>query len=145
VEARDVRSVGIVGCGLRGSGLVEVVARAGIDAVYVESSEALVHAGRERIESSVARAVERGKLEPAQSEVILGRVRGSADLGALGDVDLVIEAATEDPAINLETFRRLDEVTRDDVALGTNTSSIPIATLGAATGRPDRVVGMHFF
>jgi 3-hydroxybutyryl-CoA dehydrogenase len=128
-----------------GSGIVEVVARAGIDAVYVESSEALVHAGRERIESSVARAVERGKLEPAQSEAILGRVRGSADLGALGDVDLVIEAATEDPAIKLETFRRLDEVTRDDVALGSNTSSIPIATLGAATGRPDRVVGMHFF
>jgi 3-hydroxybutyryl-CoA dehydrogenase len=145
VEAKDVRSAGIVGCGLMGSGIVEVVARAGIDAVYVESSEALVHSGRERIEASVARAVERGKLEPADREAIIGRVSGSDDLGALGDVDVVIEAATEDPAVKLETFRRLDEITRDDTVLGSNTSSIPIATLGAATGRPDRVVGMHFF
>jgi 3-hydroxybutyryl-CoA dehydrogenase len=145
VEAKDVRSAGIVGCGLMGSGIVEVVARAGIDAVYVESSEALVHSGRERIEASVARAVERGKLEPADREAIIGRVSGSDDLGALGDVDVVIEAATEDPAVKLETFRRLDEITRDDTVPGSNTSSIPIATLGAATGRPDRVVGMHFF
>jgi 3-hydroxybutyryl-CoA dehydrogenase len=76
---------------------------------------------------------------------ILGRVRGTVDVGDLAGVDLVIEAATEDPAVKLETFRRLDEITRDEVVLASNTSSIPIASLGAATGRPERVIGMHFF
>jgi 3-hydroxybutyryl-CoA dehydrogenase len=76
---------------------------------------------------------------------LLARVRGVEDPGGFADADLVIEAATEDPQIKLDTFARLDEVTRPDVVLASNTSSIPIATLGAATKRPDRVIGMHFF
>ncbi|HEY5860695.1 MAG TPA: 3-hydroxyacyl-CoA dehydrogenase NAD-binding domain-containing protein, partial [Actinomycetota bacterium] len=78
-------------------------------------------------------------------DALLARVRGVTDVGAFTDVDLVIEAATEDPQIKLETFRRLDEVVRPGVVLASNTSSIPIATLGAVTGRPDAVIGMHFF
>ncbi|MGZ8630991.1 MAG: 3-hydroxybutyryl-CoA dehydrogenase [Actinomycetota bacterium] len=145
VEPRDVRTVGVVGCGLMGSGIVEVVARIGVDAVYLEPTDELVGAGRTRVETSTGRALERGKLTAEDCEAILGRVRGVTDAAGLADVDLVIEAATEDPAIKLETFRRLDEITRPEVVLGSNTSSIPIATLGAATERPDRVIGMHFF
>lgn len=145
MEADDVRTVGVVGCGLMGSGIVEVLARSGIDAVYLEPTAELVDAGRGRVERSTARAVERGKLEAEDRDAILGRVRGTVDAGDLAGVDLVIEAATEDPAVKLDTFRRLDEIARDEVVLASNTSSIPIATLGAATGRPDRVIGMHFF
>jgi len=145
VEAQDVRQVGVVGCGLMGSGIVEVVARVGIDVVFLEPSDDLVAAGLARIEASTARAVDRGKLTSDDRDAILGRIRGVTDLGAFADVDLVVEAATEDPAVKLPTFAALDALVRDDVVLGSNTSSIPIATLGAATSRPDRVIGIHFF
>jgi len=145
MEARDVRTVGVVGCGLMGSGIVEVVARIGLDVVYLEPSDGLVEAGRERVETSTGRALERGKLTAEDRDAILGRISGSTEIAAFAGVDLVIEAATEDPEIKLETFRQLDEITRDEVVLGSNTSSIPIATLGAVTARPDRVIGMHFF
>ena len=145
MEARDVRTVGVVGCGLMGSGIVEVVARIGLDVVYLEPSDGLVEAGRERVEASTGRAFERGKLTAEDRDAILGRISGSTEIAAFAGVDLVIEAATEDPEIKLETFRTLDEITRDEVVLGSNTSSIPIATLGAVTARPDRVIGMHFF
>jgi 3-hydroxybutyryl-CoA dehydrogenase len=137
--------VGVVGCGLMGSGIVEVVSREGIDVVYLEPTDGLVEAGRARIEASTGKALERGKLTAGDREAALVRITGSTEIAALADVDLVIEAATEDPQVKLETFRRLDEVTRDQVVLASNTSSIPIATLGAATERADRVIGMHFF
>jgi 3-hydroxybutyryl-CoA dehydrogenase len=128
-----------------GSGIVEVVARIGLDVVYLEPSDRLVEAGRERVETSTGRALERGKLTAEDRDAILGRIRGSTEIAAFAGVDLVIEAATEDPEIKLDTFRMLDEITRDEIVLGSNTSSIPIATLGAVTARPDRVIGMHFF
>jgi 3-hydroxybutyryl-CoA dehydrogenase len=128
-----------------GSGIVEIAARVGIDVLYVEPSEDLVAAGRARIERSTAKAVERDRLASDDRVALLSRVTGATDLAAFAEVDLVIEAATEDPSIKLETFRRLDEIVRPEVVLGSNTSSIPIATLGAATGRPDRVIGIHFF
>jgi 3-hydroxybutyryl-CoA dehydrogenase len=145
VEPQDVRRVGVVGCGLMGSGIVEVIARVGIEAVFMEPTEDLVETGRARIEASTARAVDRGKLAAPDRDAILGRVQGITDLEAFAEVDLVIEAATEDPSIKLSTFAALDATVRDDVILGSNTSSIPIATLGAATTRPDRVIGVHFF
>ena len=145
MEPSDVRTVGVVGCGLMGSGIVEVVARVGLEAIYLETTDELVEAGRGRIEASTARALDRKKLTAEDRDAMLGRVNGVTDAAAFADVDLVIEAATEDPAIKLETFRKLSDVTREDVVLASNTSSIPIATLGAATGRPDLVIGMHFF
>src|SRR5687767_689985 len=120
-----------------GSGIVEVVARAGLDAVYLEPTDDLVEAGRARIDASTSRALERGKLTVEERDAISGRLSGVTDTAAFSDVDFVIEAATEDPTIKLETFRSLDEVTKPGVVLASNTSSIPIATLGAATGRPD--------
>ena len=145
MRAEDVRTVGIIGCGLMGSGIAEAVARAGQTVVFLEASEELVERGRNRIETSTLRAVERGRLETAERDTLLGRISGTTDVHELADVDLVIEAATEDHDTKVGMFRRLDEVTKPDVILASNTSSIPIADLGAATSRPDKVLGMHFF
>ncbi len=145
MRAEDVRSVGVVGCGLMGSGIVEVCARAGCDVSYVEPTEELVAAGRARIDRSVGRAVERGKLEAADAEHALGRIAGATDLGALAGSDLVIEAVAEDLETKLDVFRKLEGLTRPEVVLASNTSSIPIVELALATGRPDKVVGTHFF
>ncbi|HEV8057588.1 MAG TPA: 3-hydroxybutyryl-CoA dehydrogenase [Actinomycetota bacterium] len=145
MRAEDVRTVGVIGCGLMGSGIAEVVARAGQDAVVLETSDELAQRGRQRIETSTLRAVERNRLDAGEREAALGRVSVTTDVQDLADVDLVIEAATEDYDTKVGMFRRLDEVTKPEVILASNTSSIPIADLGAATSRPDKVLGMHFF
>ena len=145
MRAEDVRTVGVVGCGLMGSGISEVVARAGQTAVVLETSDELVERGRQRIETSTLRAVERGRLDADERTAVLGRISLTTDVQDLAGVDLVIEAATEDHDTKVGMFRRLDEVTKPEVILASNTSSIPIADLGAATSRPDKVLGMHFF
>ena len=145
MRAEDVRTIGVVGCGLMGSGIAEVVARAGQDVVVLETSEELLQRGRARIESSTGKAVERGRLSPDERDAAMGRIRGTTQVEDLAGADLLIEAATEDHAIKVDLFRRLDEVTKPEVILASNTSSIPIADLGAATSRPDKVLGMHFF
>ena len=145
MEARDIRRVGVVGAGLMGSGIVEVCARAGLDVTFVEGSDELVGAGRGRVERSVRTAVERGKLDAAAAETALGRIDASTDLNALAGSDLVIEAATEDRDAKRTIFDTLGAITRSEVVLASNTSSIPIGLLGEASGRPDRVIGMHFF
>ena len=145
MRAEDVRTVGIIGCGLMGSGIAEVVARAGQNAVVLETSDELVERGRQRIETSTLLAVERKRLDAGERAAVLGRISLTTDVQDLADVDLVIEAATEDHDTKVGMFRRLDEVTKPEVILASNTSSIPIADLGAATSRPDKVLGMHFF
>jgi 3-hydroxybutyryl-CoA dehydrogenase len=145
MRAEDVRTVGVIGCGLMGSGISEVVARAGQTAVVLETTDELVERGRQRIETSTLRAVERGRLDAEERTAVLGRISLTTDMQDLADVDLVIEAATEDHDTKVGMFRRLDEVTKPEVILASNTSSIPIADLGAATSRPDKVLGMHFF
>jgi len=145
MRGEDVRTLGVVGCGLMGSGIAEVAARAGQRVIYLEASDELVDAGRHRIETSVHRAVEGGKLDAAEMEQILSRISGTTEANELADADLVIEAATENAETKRAIFRRLDEVVRPEVVLASNTSSIPIVELGAATKRADRVVGMHFF
>jgi len=145
MRAEDVRTVGVVGCGLMGSGIAEVAARAGQDVVVLETSEELLQRGRGRIESSTGKAVERGRLTADGRDAVLRRIRGTTEVEDLAGADLVIEAATEDHATKVGMFRRLDEVIKPEVILASNTSSIPIADLGAATSRPDKVLGMHFF
>lgn len=145
MEPQDVQHVGVVGCGLMGAGIAEVVARVGISVTVLEPTQELLDVGRGRIETSIAHAVERGRLSDADRRALLDRITGAVDVGAFADVDLVIEAATEDETSKLAIMRAVETVTRPEVVLASNTSSIPIATLGAATGRPDRVIGLHFF
>ena len=138
--------VAVVGCGLMGSGIAEVFARAGRCVVVHEMDEAAARRGRGRIEASLSRATRSGKLTDAQTEQVLSRIRVGWELEALGDAELVVEAASEDEALKTDLFRRLDALlVRDDAVLASNTSSIPIMKLGTATERPEQVVGMHFF
>ncbi len=138
--------VGVVGCGLMGSGIAEVFARAGRTVRVHEVSEDAAARGRARVEASLARAVRSGKLDEAAGDEVLSRVQVGTDLDELADAELVVEAASEDEAVKTDLFRRLDAVlVRDDAILASNTSSIPIMKLGTATRRPSQVVGMHFF
>ena len=135
MDAQDVQHVGVVGCGLMGSGIVEVCARAGLRATFAEGGADLIEAGRARIVRSLDGAVAKGKLDDAARDAALGRIDAVDDVAGLAPVDLVIEAATEDPDAKRAIFGRLGEATRQEVVLASNTSSIPIATLGEASAR----------
>lgn len=145
MKPEEVRTVGVVGCGIMGSGIVEVCARAGMEVVFVEANDQLVARGREAVERSTARGVERGKLEEAARQEALSRITGTTEYKDLADADLVIEAVVEDPPTKRDVFSRLDELTPPESILASNTSSIPIVELASVTKRPDKVVGMHFF
>ncbi|WP_216591690.1 3-hydroxybutyryl-CoA dehydrogenase [Streptomyces brasiliscabiei] len=141
-----VSHVGVLGCGLMGSGIAETVARAGPDVLVVEAGPAALDAGRRRIEASLGRAVRRSRLTGDERDRALARLSFSTDLGDLADRDLVVEAAVEDRDLKCALFRDVDKVLGDgDAILASNTSSIPLTDLAAVTGRPDRVVGLHFF
>jgi 3-hydroxybutyryl-CoA dehydrogenase len=141
-----VERVGIVGCGLMGSGIAEVTARASLDVVIVEANDEAVAAGRARVSASLARAVRHGKLTSADEASALGRMTFTTDYGLLADRQLVVEAVVESEPAKLVVFDRLDQVVEDPNAiLASNTSSIPIMKLAMATHRPAQVVGIHFF
>src|SRR3984957_15143149 len=143
---REITRVGVAGCGLMGSGIAEVCARGGLDVVVREIDDAAVTAGRARIESSLARAVRAGELTVADRDAALAPIRGTTALADLADRGLIIEAATENPAVKAALFAELDRAAeRPDVILATNTSSIPIIQVAQATTRPAQVVGLHFF
>ena len=141
----DVQKVGVIGCGIMGSGIVEVCAKAGTQVTYVEVDDERVDRGRKAIEKSLGKAVERGKLSDEDRVGVLSSIHGTTTIEEIGGSDFVVEAATEDLGIKIEIFRTLSGITRDDVVLASNTSSLPIIQLAAATDRPEMVVGMHFF
>lgn len=142
----DPERVGVVGCGLMGSGIAEVVARAGVPVTVVEADERALAAGRERIERSLARAVASGKLDEPARDAALGRIELAAGIAALAGCDVVVEAVAEEEHVKLGVFAALDGIVeRADAVLASNTSSIPIARIAASTSRPERVVGLHFF
>jgi 3-hydroxybutyryl-CoA dehydrogenase len=138
-------AVGVVGSGIMGAGIAEVAARGGCDVLVREVTPELARAGRDRIAASLERAVSRGKLSAAERDEVLGRVRTTTALGDLADRDLVIEAIVEDEATKTALYRELGGIVRPDCLLASNTSSIPISRLAAATAGPQRVLGMHFF
>ena len=142
-----VERVGIVGGGIMGSGIAEVCARAGLDVVLVEVDAAAAAAAAARIERSLGRAVERGKLEQAAADGALAALRCAADFAALADRQVVVEAVVEQREAKLDVFQRLAAVVSDpDAILASNTSSIPIVELAVATGdRSGHVLGLHFF
>ncbi len=140
-----IKKVGVLGCGLMGAGIAEVAAAAGCDVVVREVSDELLEKGRGRIETSLAKAVEKGKLEERRRDAILGRIRGVIELGGLRDCDLVIEAIVENLEEKRRTFAALDEEVKKTALFASNTSSLTITEIAVATRRPDRFVGLHFF
>ncbi len=141
----EIRKVGVVGCGTMGSGICEVVARSGFDVRFSEMNEEAERAGRERIERSVGRAVNRGKLSQSEADTLLGHLSSTTELADLADCDLVFEAVPEKLELKRQTFAALDRVLKPEAVLATNTSSLPVIDMAVATTRPDRVVGFHFF
>lgn len=142
----SIERIGVVGGGLMGSGIAEVNARAGLSVVVVEVTEDAATAAHGRIESSLQRAVDRGKLSETDRDAALDAIDVTTDLNALADRQLVVEAASEKESVKLDLFTRIGQILQDpDAILASNTSSIPIVKLGAASGRADRVMGVHFF
>jgi 3-hydroxybutyryl-CoA dehydrogenase len=138
--------VGVVGCGLMGSGIAEVTARAGSHVVVLEQDADALARGIERIERSLSRAVNAGKMSDDEAASIQANLVYSLDFSDLADRELVIEAVAENELVKLDVFKKLDAVVEDQKALlATNTSSIPIIKLAMATKRPEQVIGMHFF
>ena len=140
-----IERVGVVGCGLMGSGIAEVAAKANFDVVVREVSEDLIEAGRDRIRKSLDRAVEREKLTVADRDAAWSRLRFSTELSELADRHLVIEAIVEEIGTKNELFSALDDLCGPEAIFASNTSSLTITDMAAATERPDRVVGLHFF
>jgi 3-hydroxybutyryl-CoA dehydrogenase len=146
MEAAEIELVGVLGCGLMGSGIAEVCARKGRSVVVVEADAAAVERGQLRVEKSLQSAVNRGKMTDADHDAALGRIVFTDDWSAFADRQLIIEAISEDPRIKVQAFSRLDRlVAASDAILSSNTSSIPIMKLATATQRPEQVVGLHFF
>jgi 3-hydroxybutyryl-CoA dehydrogenase len=141
----DIKLIGVVGMGLMGSGIVEACARAGFEVIAREINEDLVARGLSNIRASMERGVKRGKLQQADLDAALARIRGTTALGDLKDCDLVIEAAVENMALKKTIFTELDAITRPEAILASNTSSLSITEIASATERPGQVLGLHFF
>ncbi|WP_433529657.1 3-hydroxyacyl-CoA dehydrogenase family protein [Micromonospora sp. CA-263727] len=143
--AREFTSVGVVGLGTMGAGIVEVFARNGIDVVAVEISDAALDRGRANLTGSTDRAVAKGKLAEADRDALLGRVTFAVGLDALHSVDLVIEAVPEHLDLKQRIFGELDRVCKPEAILATNTSSLSVTEISVSTTRPNQVIGIHFF
>ena len=137
--------VGVVGAGQMGGGIAEVCARSGADVVVFDTAEAIVEAGRDRIVRSLDRGLSAGKIGEEEHRAAIGRLRFTTDLSELADRELVIEAVIEDENVKAGIFAELDRIVAADAVLASNTSSIPIMKLAAATRHPERVLGLHFF
>jgi 3-hydroxybutyryl-CoA dehydrogenase len=142
---RAVSSVGVVGSGTMAAGIVEVFAKGGFDVIFVARSQAKVEAVVARITASLAKAVDRGKLDEQARDAALARITGTASLADLSGVDLVVEAVVEDITVKQALFTELDAICRPGAVLATTTSSLPVIDMAAATSRPQDVVGLHFF
>ena len=140
-----LKTIGVVGIGSMGSGICQVAAQAGFDVVVCDVDEKFIQKGLGSIDKFLAKTVEKGKMTADQKTAVMGRIKGTTKMEDLKDVDFVIEAALETMEVKKDIFARLDKITRPDVVLGTNTSSLPITEIATATGRPEKVVGVHFF
>ncbi|MDT5073130.1 MAG: 3-hydroxybutyryl-CoA dehydrogenase [Mycobacterium sp.] len=146
MRVKNIERVGVVGAGQMGAGIAEVSLRAGADVRIYEPTEALVTAGRDRITKSLDRGVGKGKLSQEERDAALSKLSVTTTLADLSDRQLVIEAIVEDDVVKAKVFAELDEVITDpDAVLASNTSSIPIMKIAAATKNPGRVLGLHFF
>ena len=141
----NLSTIGVIGAGTMGNGIAQICAAAGLSVVMVDVSDAALARGVGAIGGSLDRLVKKDKLKPAERDALLARVRTTTDYAQLSAADLVIEAATENLEIKRGILQRADALLRTDAVLATNTSSISITTLAAATAHPERFIGMHFF
>ncbi|MEU7040664.1 3-hydroxyacyl-CoA dehydrogenase family protein [Streptomyces varsoviensis] len=139
------KKLAVIGAGLMGSGIAQVSAQAGWDVVLRDVTDAALTRGTDAIKTSYDRFVAKGRLAAADAEAALGRIATTTDLDAAADADIVVEAVFENIDTKREIFRTLDGLVRDETVLASNTSAIPITKIAAATERPERVVGAHFF
>ena len=140
-----IQKVGVIGCGLMGSGIVQVTTQAGFDTVVIEANDELLARGLGRIKQTLDGLVERSKMEAKARDAALARLTGAVGLENLKACDLVVEAMTENQALKNETFAKLDRICPPHAILATNTSSCNVTQLAAATKRPAQVIGLHFF
>jgi 3-hydroxybutyryl-CoA dehydrogenase len=143
--SREFQQVGVVGLGTMGAGIAEVLARTGIGVIGVEIDEEAAQRGRAHVENSTARAVSGGKMTAEQQTALLDRISYAHSLDALRDVDLVVEAVPEHLDLKAQIFAQLDKICKPEAILASNTSSLSVTEIAVATGRPGKVVGMHFF
>jgi 3-hydroxybutyryl-CoA dehydrogenase len=140
-----IRKVGVLGCGLMGSGIAEVAAKAGFDTVVREVDQKLLDKGMARIHGSLNKAVEKGKLAAGERDAALGRLTGTTGFEAFADCDLVVEAIVENLDEKKATYKELDRHAKESAIFASNTSSLTVTQLAMATSRPERFVGLHFF
>lgn len=140
----EVKTFGVVGAGQMGNGIAQVAAMSGLQVIMNDIKEEFVQRGLKNITGILSRNVEKGKLDAAEKEAILGRIKTSVQLQDMAAADYVVEAATENEAIKLQIFRELDGICPATTVLASNTSSIPIGRIAAQTQRPEQVIGMHF-
>ncbi len=140
-----IKQVGVIGCGLMGAGIAQVVAQAGFQTIVVEANDALLERGLGGLKATLDGLVARGKLEARAKDDVVDRLRGTTKLDDLSGVDLVMEAITENQSVKNETFARLDRICPPHAILASNTSSCNVTAMAAATKRPDQVLGLHFF
>jgi 3-hydroxybutyryl-CoA dehydrogenase len=139
-----IQKLGVVGAGQMGNGIAQVAASVGLSVVMMDVNDAALQKGLATIASSCDRLIKKEKMTEAQKKELLGRIASSTDIKALADCDLVVEAATENVDLKLKIFTQLDQTVKDGAILCTNTSSISVTKIAAATKRPDKVAGMHF-
>jgi 3-hydroxybutyryl-CoA dehydrogenase len=143
--AQRIEKVGVLGAGLTGHGIAQVAAQSGYEVVVREVDDATLAKGLGKIDKQLARAVEKGKSSQQDADAVRGRIAGTTDYGDLVDCDLVIEAITENLALKLEMWKQVDGLAKPEAIFATNTSSLAVIDQAAATGRPERFVGLHYF
>jgi 3-hydroxybutyryl-CoA dehydrogenase len=140
----DIKTIGVIGAGTMGNGIAQVFAQSGYDVKLCDTFPGAIEKAKSTIEKSLGKFVEKGKLTAEDRDAALGRLKAFSSIDNLADVDYAVEAIAESVEAKTDVFRKLDAITKPHVILSSNTSSISITTLGAATKRPDRVLGMHF-
>ena len=140
----EIKTIGVVGAGQMGNGIVQVAAQSGFSVVMSDIADSFVQKGLGTISKNLGKMVEKGKIPPQKKEEIMGRIKGTIQVKDMAEADFVVEAAIENESLKLNIFKELDQVCRKEIILSSNTSSISITKIASATQRPSQVIGMHF-
>jgi 3-hydroxybutyryl-CoA dehydrogenase len=140
----DIKTIGVVGAGQMGNGIVQVASHSGFRVVMSDIADSFIQKGLSTISKNLDRMVEKGKISFQKKDEIVGRIKGTVQTGDMAEVDFVVEAATENESLKLNIFKELDQICRKEVILSSNTSSISITKIASVTQRPSQVIGMHF-